>query len=189
MLMKVTITIAILSLCSLGTCMQKNGKVTSDVSEKKIQVEERVPSTYQYDSPDQVISLGSALIEISGLAYQADGDYLIANNDESGHFFKLHRSDGKLAEKVKFGKKGDYESLEVVDDNIIVALNTGTLHIYDLETKKTEKYNNQLKSENNIEGLAFDARDNKLFLACKGRSLDPKTVSYTHLTLPTIYSV
>ena len=133
-----------------------------------------ITSSYKYDDPKQVMRLGRSLREISSLAYQAEGDLLITNNDESGHFFKLERATGKIIEKVKFGKDGDYEGIEILTDKILVVRNTGTLYIYDPATKETERLKNPLKSENDVEGLAYDPQTNKVLIACKGKGLHMK---------------
>lgn len=128
-------------------------------------------TSYAYDQPDQVLVLSSQLNEISSLAYDAATDQLITNDDESGNYYVLNKSDGNIVQKQNFSKPDDYEGIEMVDSTIIVLKNTGTLFMYDLTKKSLERKNNALKGSNDVEGLCYDSDKQLLLLACKGKPL------------------
>ncbi|MEO1259403.1 MAG: SdiA-regulated domain-containing protein [Bacteroidota bacterium] len=130
---------------------------------------------YDLKNPDETIKLSSKLVEISGLSLSPDGQHIIAVNDEEGKIFYLNKKTGEIEKTVKFGKSGDYEGLETVDDKIFVVKNNGDIYrVKDLdkEEPKTKDYNTELNSSFDVEGLGYDAKSNQLLLACKGKAGD-----------------
>jgi len=126
---------------------------------------------YQLSLPDTTFELPPILVEISGLSMSSSTERLCAIQDEDGIVFKINKKDGTLEEKFKFWKNGDYEGIEMVDNNIYVVKSTGT--IYEIinwgqTTQKVNKFNTFLKKENDVEGLAYDAKSHSLLIACKG---------------------
>jgi len=126
---------------------------------------------YELNEPDATFKLDKNLEEISGLGIDAVGKFLYAVQDEKGLVFKLDKSTGEIVDKIKFHKDGDYEGIELVGDKVYVVKSTGTIYeIKNLGDKNQEmkKYNSFLSRENDVEGLAFDAENNRLLVACKG---------------------
>lgn len=126
---------------------------------------------YKLDEPAETYEMPSILEEISGLTISTDEQFLYAVQDEKGIIFKLSKSSGEVLEKIKFHKDGDYEGIEVVRDKIYVVKSTGT--IYEVTNpgavnQQMKKFNDFLERENDVEGLAYDAKNNRLLLACKG---------------------
>jgi uncharacterized protein YjiK len=126
---------------------------------------------YDLDHPDHTLKLDNELKEISGLGIDATGKYLYAVQDEEGKIYMLDIKDGDIKATTKFHKDGDYEGIEVVDNRIYVVKSTGTL--YEVTNvggpnQRLQKYNSFLSRENDVEGLAFNAEQNCLLLACKG---------------------
>src|SRR5690606_34728754 len=77
--------------------------------------------------------------------------------------------------KYDFWKGKDYEDLAVVGNDLFIVNSSGT--IYELKNfnagpSKPFIYKTVLKEENNIEGLAYDKKNNRLLLAVKDISLD-----------------
>lgn len=124
---------------------------------------------YRLDAPDATFDLPSELTEISGLAMSSDGLHLLAVNDEEGIVFFLHPETGALESSRSFGKKGDYEGLEVVGTDIFVVKSNGTI-VRIGETGDTTIYATQLNEDNDVEGLGYDSTRNCLMLACKGKA-------------------
>jgi len=171
--MKILVVLISLSFFyTYNSCNKGAQETTAVVSEAKSEVTKvEPPSSYDYAAPDQVMVLDRSLREISSLTYQPDGDYLITNNDESGIYFRLQRSNGSLVDQTKFGKKGDYEAITYLAGKVIVAKKNGTLYIHDPKTDETDRQKTKFTSDNDIEGLAYDTTTRKLLMACKSRGL------------------
>lgn len=126
---------------------------------------------YQLDQPNETFKLPNELQEISGLGIDQEGIFLYAIQDELGKIYKISKADGEVLEKIKFHKDGDYEGIELVGDDVFVVKSTGTLYqVSNLGTEKQQmkKFNSFLSRENDVEGLAYDKKNNRLLLACKG---------------------
>ena len=166
---------------SCQSCQTSKPTQEEDTTKKQdiTQQEEMAPESSDYDfpyklnKPDKSFTLPPALTEISGLGLSADGKYLLAINDEEGKVFKINKSDGAVVNKTKFAKKGDYEGIEQVGEQLFVVQNNGT--IFEVEADSidedvVEKYNTPLHAENDIEGLGYDPVNNYLLLAAKAKS-------------------
>ncbi len=127
---------------------------------------------YDSNHPSDVFVLDRHLKEISGLAYDAEKNVILTHNDEKGIYYELSTDNGKIHSRHKFGKSGDYEAIEVVEDQVIVANNSGKLHFIHKKTKEKTSVSTELKSKNDIEGLCHYKASNKLLMACKGESID-----------------
>jgi uncharacterized protein YjiK len=126
---------------------------------------------YKLEKPDQTFDLPDILKEISGLSFDDEFKKIYAVQDENGIIFILNKKSGEIEKQIKFHKDGDYEGIEVVGENVYVVKSTGT--IYEVKNlgeddQKMEKYNLFLERENDVEGLCFDSKNNKLLMACKG---------------------
>jgi len=124
---------------------------------------------YDLNNPDLRMKLDKDLIEISGLSLSPDKNYLYGVNDEEAKVFVLDKSTGEVIDKIKFGKDGDYEGVEVVGKDIYVVKNNGNL--YRVKKKKKDdakKYKNFLGEKHDVEGLGYDPTTNSLLLVCKG---------------------
>jgi hypothetical protein len=90
------------------------------------------PPGYDLNAPKKYI-MGDALHEISGIAVlKGKGDSLYAIEDEDGRLFFFHPGDSR-ADYVKFGKKGDYEDVAILDNKEFVVLRSdGSLFVFPL---------------------------------------------------------
>ena len=131
---------------------------------------------YDFTAPQLVGQLDGELDEISGLSTTADGnDELFAVQDELGKVYRLNARTGGLLWSIDFWKDGDYEGVEAVGPDIWVVKNTGTLYRIQhpgSPSQNVTKFNTALTSENDVEGLAYDTRNNRLLLACKRDASD-----------------
>ncbi len=128
---------------------------------------------YRLHQPDQTFLMPPDLLEISGLGLAPDGKTLVAVQDEEGIVFFLNRKTGSIIRQIAFWKDGDYEGIEMVGKDIFVVKSSGTIyHIlyYDNRYDQVEKYSFSLSRENDVEGLAYDAKNNRLLLACKAKA-------------------
>jgi uncharacterized protein YjiK len=134
---------------------------------------------YQLTEPEVTFKLPLILEEISGLALSPDGRHLLAVQDEDGIVFFIDKHTGKVDKEVPFGKKGDYEAIEVVGEDIYVANSSSQifrLRDYHSETPKVRRFDYFLTRDNDVEGLAYDEPNNRLLVACKahpGKVPDP----------------
>ncbi len=131
---------------------------------------------YQLDRPDTALELVDELVEISGLSLTKDENLLVGVQDEKGYIYYINKESGAIEKEVKFWKNGDYEGVEVIGDRIFVLKNTGTL--YELNTNEAPqellKHKNFLTKADDVEGLGFDRKTNRLLLACKAKTSESK---------------
>lgn len=129
------------------------------------------PYVFEYDFKNpKIIVLDKELVEISGLAYDSKNDVLIAHNDERGHVYQISKTDGTIRNDYKFAKKGDYESVEIIDDTYVICSSAGKLHFYDTELDQTNSVKTKLSQKNDVEGMCLSFDNKNLLLACKGRA-------------------
>lgn len=126
---------------------------------------------YSLQKPDAIYKLPNKLIEISGLSFYKKNE-LATVQDEKGNIYFFNLKDGKISEKIDFSEDGDYEGIEVVDNQIWVLKSNGNLYkvTYSKKEKtvKTKEYKTDLSRKNDAEGLAYDKQNNRLLIACKG---------------------
>jgi uncharacterized protein YjiK len=126
-------------------------------------------SSYNLEEPLLTIPLSLALLEISGLSYYPEMNQLLAVNDERGWIFFLNATTGDVEERKTFSGNGDFEGVEWLGDKISIVKSNGDIYFYEEGKKEpASSVKTKLKPSNNIEGLAFDADNNQLLLACKG---------------------
>ncbi|MDT8375441.1 MAG: hypothetical protein RQ867_01755 [Mariprofundaceae bacterium] len=126
---------------------------------------------YSFDHPDHVYELSDSLAEISGLTL-LDGYHLGAIDDDSSKLFIIDLQSGNITgeHNMKMGRKQDYEGIERVGSTVYVLASAGTIHeIQDWENSKriTASYKTGLSAANDNEGLAYDAANHRLLIACK----------------------
>ncbi|MCP3931851.1 MAG: hypothetical protein GY705_22480 [Bacteroidetes bacterium] len=150
------------------TSSQEENTITPDSLTFKI--------PYNTENPQKVLSLPGKLREISGLSMNTSGKRLAAIQDEDGLIFFLDRDSGAIQQKIKFWKDGDYEGIEIVDSTIYIVKSSGTLYEVQKagkEKQKVEKYNDDaLSPAHDVEGLAYDKKNNRLLIACKAKAGD-----------------
>ena len=122
---------------------------------------------YDLSSPENTSILVSELMEISALSYNSAENVLYAVNDEKGTLYTLEAESGKIQKRLKFGKKGDYEGVEIANGTIYAVKSNGNLHEISGQNGDAEKIKTPLRTKNDVEGLGFDSDRNMLLLACK----------------------
>jgi uncharacterized protein YjiK len=119
--------------------------------------------TYDWQRASHVMTLASALVEISGLDWQ--DDYLIANNDEEGRVFFLDPTTGSIDHLRGFGKHGDYEGVATLPSGMATVRSDGKVYI--IQQEAVSSYKTALKKKDNIEGLTYESSNHQLLLASK----------------------
>ncbi len=138
---------------------------------------------YTFDRPDALFRLPNSLREISGLTV-LDDQTLGAVQDEKGKLYLLNIHTGEVEDDPRFDKDGDYEGLARVGDRVFVLRSNGTLYeITNWRAKKLEtvKHKTFLGAKHDTEGLAYDATNARLLIACKefaGKGLKNRKAIY-----------
>lgn len=120
------------------------------------------------------------LKEISGLAWDKQLDEFIAHNDESGKLFYLDKETKLIKSEVKFGEKGDYEEVVVVNSIPFVLRSDGLVIKISKDSSGTvmpvEMGKPGLSGNNDFEAMYYDPARNALVLLCKNCESDNKQV-------------
>lgn len=150
--------------------------VDSAVEEASVEVAPDKGYVFPYNlaEPTQKQKLPNELDEISGLDFLG-GDLFACIQDEKANVYIYDFKTDEITSDVDFGKNGDFEDIEVVGKEIWVLRSDGDLYQitdFNTEDQKTEKYETELSSSNNTEGLCLDASKQNLLIACKGKAHD-----------------
>ena len=132
-------------------------------------VAENLSINYDLKRPDKRYFMPYVLEEISGLSFM-NPRYILAVDDESGRVFQYDLSEEKIVHSMIFHKSGDYEGVELVDNKLYVLKSDGDVFRFDYSAAKnvdSQKFENDLHSKNDTEGLGFDPDSNHLLIACK----------------------
>ena len=125
---------------------------------------------YQLADPDQSWKLPRSLVEISGLSF-IDNNRLACIQDENGIVYIFNQMEGKVEQEIFFGDNGDYEDIEIMNNDAWVLKSNGTLYQVTDYLKRGEssvnKYPTVLSRKNDTEGLAYDPVNKNLLIACK----------------------
>ncbi len=126
---------------------------------------------YQLSKPDKSWKLPRNLVEISGLS-DIDKHRLACVQDEKGNVYIFNLKDGEIETKINFGKDGDYEGIEIIENDVWIIKSNGTLYEVKDYLKgakpNVKKYTTALSGKNDVEGLAYDPVNKNLLIACKG---------------------
>jgi len=127
---------------------------------------------YPFLKPDNIYNMPKTLKEISGISL-ANKHTMFCIQDESGIVFKYNMEKKELSKFFHFTHKGDFEDLTVVGDIIYILRSDGTLFHFNFK-KMNGKTNKTVVPVNsmNVEGLCFDKRTKKMYMACKGQPLN-----------------
>lgn len=128
---------------------------------------------YDLGDPSRTIDLPEELREISGLSMTGDTELLAAIGDEKGQVFFINSKSGKVERSPIFREKGDFEDLVMLGDSVWCVKSDGDLYkITDLDgsSPSYEKFESGFleQGRDDVEGLCFDEKNNRLLLACKG---------------------
>ena len=121
--------------------------------------------------------LPEVLREVSGIAY-IDGDRFACIQDEEGTIFIYNRATNEIEKEIPFAGPGDYEGITLADNTAYVVRADGRLYEVPMaEGKKgVKEWETSLTVEQNVEGLFYDKKKDRLLLAIKGD--EPHTKDY-----------
>lgn len=122
-------------------------------------------------------TLPEALKEVSGIAY-LDEERFAAIQDEVGTLYIFNTTTQKIEKEISFGGAGDYEGLAVKDNIAYIATAGGSIYEVHMTSNPVtvKEYSTSLTAKNNVEGLCYDADNNRLLLAVKDQ--DPHSKEY-----------
>jgi len=125
---------------------------------------------YQVNEPVQSWNLPAELAEISGVSF-IDNQRLACIQDEKGIIYIFNLKAGEVEMEINFGDDGDYEGIEIIENDAWVLKSNGMLYeVPDyLENAESivKKHKTALSGKNDTEGLAYDPVSNNLLIACK----------------------
>ncbi|MNK77691.1 hypothetical protein D3C87_973000 [compost metagenome] len=122
------------------------------------------------------------LFEISGIVFHnGDAKEVFAIQDEDGDLFHLGLTD-KTAKFTKFGGKGDYEDLAIINNFVIVLKSNGELHTFPIAGINAPEVANVVKTKDLVpkaeyEGLAADEKAGMIYVLTKDSKADAKAKS------------
>jgi uncharacterized protein YjiK len=125
---------------------------------------------YDLGNPDATFVLPDILREISGATY-IDSSSIACIQDENGILFIYDLLKKEISKHYTFGFDGDYEGITLVGKTIYVLRSDGFLfEISNFNSKnfKMVSYATGIPANNN-EGLCYDAANNRLLIASKGK--------------------
>ena len=121
-----------------------------------------------------IIKLPAELTEISGITFLNDS-IVLAIADEEGTLYYYDIKQNKVVKKQNFGKPDDYEDLVRVGNDLYIVVSSGVIHHlknFASDHPEIVSFKIPLKGKNNIEGIAYDAKNNRLLLAEKDNGLN-----------------
>lgn len=122
----------------------------------------------------KLYELPSDLKEISGISFLND-NIVLAIQDEKGILFQYDLKQEKIINEYEFGKDDDYEDVVRVEKDVYIVISNGTIvQIKDFasENPQVAKFKTDLTKDNDIEGLGFEPKKNRLLLAAKAEGLE-----------------
>ncbi|MEX6689401.1 SdiA-regulated domain-containing protein [Danxiaibacter flavus] len=128
------------------------------------------PANYDLNTPEK-FTMTESLQEISGITFNnLKNDTIYAIQDEEGKLFFWQLGSRKIS-SAKFGKRGDYEDLAILNNVVFVLRSDGTLYSFPLSAKTESSINSKewvnLLPKGEYEGLHADAKQNNLYVLCK----------------------
>lgn len=123
---------------------------------------------FDLNRPNRSYLLPSELKEISAVVVSRTEPIAWAVNDEQARLFRIDLNDGSVEAGQTFAKPGDYEGIELVDGAAVVARSDGTL--WRISEEGVQKVKSPLSERYDVEGLAWDERNGRLLIACKGKA-------------------
>ena len=148
------------------------------------------PVGYDINKPEKFV-MNSSLKEISGITFiKGKEDVMYAIEDEAGKLFSVTPGSDKLSHS-KFGKKGDYEDVTILNDNLVTVLRSdGSLFTFSVNEIGKEKIDSVKEYENILpegeyEGLFADSTN--LIALCKNCPDDKQKKEVSVYTLQHVH--
>lgn len=170
---KIATAVALFAVAFVGvSCVNEKHDDQSSSTETNASVSDTKTSLpYDLDKPEKY-NMPQNLFEISGIVFhKGDPKRVFAIQDEDGDLFYLGLGD-KESKFTKFGGKGDYEDLTIINDQVIVLKSNGELHTFPLTEIDKPEAANVIKTKDLVpkaeyEGLAADEKNGLIYIMTK----------------------
>lgn len=129
------------------------------------------PPGYNFSIYDSK-KLEMKLREISGLAWDKKRRQFIAEEDNTGQIYMLNEGTKSVTATYKFGEKGDYEDIALMDTTVYILRSDGTIFKYSGSDSETEMGKLGLPGTNDFESMYYDHNQKALVLICKNCAVD-----------------
>ncbi len=126
---------------------------------------------YDFRHPRSVHTMPPQLGEISGLT-PLDWQYAAGVEDETGRYYIIDMTKGKVVRVQKFGDDGDYEDLVRIGPSLYILEGNGMLHIVRDLRSKNPQVRRVPTGVANAEGLAWDGRKKLLLIGGVARDAE-----------------
>lgn len=129
------------------------------------------PKGYNLSKPDK-FNMPEVLLEISGVTFnKGKNDYFYAHQDEDGSVFKIPVGSKDYTE-TKFNKKGDYEDIAMMKEQVFVLKSNGAIYAFSINELDKSEANNVVVTENVLpkaeyEGMFADEISGNIYVLCK----------------------
>jgi len=170
---KITAVAALMTLAFAGVSCVNEKHDDKAASTEETAKTSTPKSDLPYDLANPVKhNMPQNLFEISGIVFhKGDPSRVFAIQDEDGDLFYLGLED-KESKFTKFGGKGDYEDLAIINDQIIVLKSNGELHTFPISEINKPEVANVVKTKDLVpkaeyEGLAADEKAGMVYVLTK----------------------
>jgi len=159
------LSIIFLSILSCANSVDK-GDTSAVISVNGIN-----PAGYDLSKPDEIIILPPVLYEISGITV-IDSSSIACIQDENGIVFIYDIRQKEIKKHLTFYGNGDYEDIAYANMRFYVIRSDAVLfEIKDLNTSEVaEEIRLKEIPHNEIEGLCYDRKNNRLLIAPKDKA-------------------
>ena len=174
-------------VAATGACRGRTEVNHEVLSQRASRLAENRSRADSGDGPLARWLLPPALREVSGLALDSAGR-LFAHNDEGGHVYEVDYRVGVLTKTFNLGPRArgvDFEGMTVAGKRFFLLESGGRIYEFregrSGQTVPFALHETGLGRECEFEGIAFDARDSSLVLACKNvrtRGMKDQVVLY-----------
>ncbi len=116
-------------------------------------------------------TLPEVLKDISGISY-VDADRIACIQDKVGIVYIYNIATSFVESTISFAPPGDYEGIEIVKDNMYVTCADGRIYEiigYKSVKPQVKEYGTHLTVKQNVEGVCYDKKMNRLLVAIKGQ--------------------
>jgi uncharacterized protein YjiK len=108
------------------------------------------------------------LKEVSGIAYMDDQRFACIQ-DEEGTIFIFNTALGRIERRIVFAGSGDFEDITIKNSKAYVVRADGRIFEVDMteERNSSKEFSTRLTVKQNVEGICYDKRNDRLLLAIK----------------------
>ena len=122
---------------------------------------------------EQTWNFPASLREVSGIAY-LENNRVACVQDENGVLFIYNLENSTIEEQIEFAGEGDFEGIAVEGTTAYIVQSDGTIYrIADFENNpEITEHPTGLTRDQDVEGLCYDPKNNRLLLAIKEKEPD-----------------